>query len=161
MLKVEGETVFKCPDGKVCTRHKEICRPNCGDDPSRPVIPTKCGICEASPNKLFACISESVFVFCYGKDVPFVGSEGQCKSGYVCDVNNPRVCSPEDTVHPSCVTDLTGLPTIPLGNTSECPGTYNITTDITATTKDPEEDLKTRCAENPGSTVVKLAGCRE
>lgn len=132
------------------------------------MIPSKCGVCESSVNKLFACVSESAFIFCYGKDRPYEGSEGQCKEGFVCDVNNPQVCSPEGTVEPSCVTDFTGLPTIPTTGTTQCPGTYTppatttppTTTIETTTQKEPSADLQEICDSNPGKDRVYLRGCR-
>ncbi|KAL5287561.1 hypothetical protein ACFFRR_008446 [Megaselia abdita] len=178
-------TSYKCPDGKVCTTHEDICRPNCGEDPSSPVVPTKCGVCEASPNKRFACISESTFIFCFGKDVPFEGSEGYCSEGFVCDVNNPQVCSSNNT-EPSCVTDLTGIPTYPSDDTTtKCPGTYSTTVEpttvepttttettigtTTKTTEGPatppprytEDELREMCDNNQGSEDIVLDGCRE
>lgn len=151
---VEGTQEFKCPAGNVCTTHKDICRPNCGDDPSKPVVPSKCGICEASVNSLFTCTSETTFTFCYGKNVPFEESAGTCDTGFVCDVTNPQVCSPEGSVEPSCVTDLSEIPEFPSDSSTMCPGTTSTTTTVEPTTTTTVEPTTTTTTPEPTTTTT-------
>lgn len=170
----EGKNEFKCPDGTLCTTHDNICRSPC----KKYSQASKCGACEASGNKLFACLSESVFAFCYGKDLPFSGSEGQCKEGYVCDTNNPEICSPVGEVEPSCIPEIENG----FDDYSECSGYFTDTTVISTETtenstetadfttftspqseNDPIDDsLLKICIDNPELKNVSIGeSCRE
>ncbi|XP_039966405.1 cell wall protein IFF6-like [Bactrocera tryoni] len=136
-----------CPTGMVCTANAAICQataqgalPVCYEE--------QCGTC-ASAQKNFACLDEAIYAICYNGQTPDPSSIDYCPLGYVCDLNNPQICSSAQTVNPSCTiddttTDATTDTTTDTISDSTTETTTDSTTDTTTdTTTDSTTDTTT------------------
>lgn len=92
------DTLYHCKDGFDCTDLNAICvqtssqrRPSCSDT-------SKCGMCSAHRNYLFACHSRNTFQMCYGALRP-TGQIGYCPTGYVCHGESDAICVLESSVN--------------------------------------------------------------
>ena len=92
------DTLYHCKDGFDCTDLNSICvqtssqrRPSCSDT-------SKCGMCSAHRNYLFACHSRNTFQMCYGALRP-TGQIGYCPTGYVCHGESDAICVLESSVN--------------------------------------------------------------
>ncbi|XP_018785719.1 PREDICTED: spore coat protein SP96-like [Bactrocera latifrons] len=125
-----------CPTGRVCTANTAICQAT-----AQGAVPVcyeeQCGTC-ASAQKNFACLDEAIYAICYNGETPDQSSIDYCPLGYVCDLNNPQICSSAQTVNPSC----------PIADTTTTDATVDTTTDTTSdstagTTIDSTTDITT------------------
>ncbi|XP_055846416.1 uncharacterized protein LOC129912265 [Episyrphus balteatus] len=86
------DKISSCPDGYVCTTSASICLKQSQTKPVTPSCDMACGVCN-SPGKLFSCVSNTKYAFCFGKDVPDLSAKGTCPDGYVCNLKSSEVCN--------------------------------------------------------------------
>ncbi|XP_058983445.1 mucin-2-like [Musca domestica] len=164
-LCVDGvlmEEHFTCPNDYVCTSGENICYP---PDEETPVCPfdavedsdamiregNQCGICDE--DRVFACLSETTYGFCFGKESILDGPVDlvmDCPANTVCNINyKADFCYDDTLAKASCV------PSSPDEDNSETttyePETTTTSTEFTTTTK-----VYSTTTELPATTTTEV-----
>ncbi|XP_073839317.1 uncharacterized protein [Musca autumnalis] len=151
------EDYITCPDDYICADGELICyhpneaTPSCSHDNELDDITTmlpvamdgnQCGICDE--DKVFACLSETTYGFCFGQETLLDGPVDlimECPENTVCNINDKTdFCSDIAVSKSSCIPSLAdNLETTtyePETTTTEFPST--ITTEVYTTTTEFE-----------------------
>ncbi|XP_011186943.1 mucin-5AC [Zeugodacus cucurbitae] len=145
-----------CPPNTVCTADKGICQAT-----ARGAVPVcyedQCGTC-ASAQKNFACLDETIYAICYDGQTPEPSSIESCSVGYVCDLKNPKICSPALTAIPSCTirstTDTTTITTTDTTTDTAIVTTTDTTADTTTDTTTITYTTTDSTTEDPTYTTT-------
>lgn len=94
-----------CGGGYVCTyKTQEWCMPEImGASCADPVKPGKtCEVCTKFGKNDFACLGEAKFARCMNGEVS-KQYQGNCPQGYVCNLEDPKMCVSKLQKSPSCL----------------------------------------------------------
>ncbi|EDV96222.1 uncharacterized protein LOC6557077 [Drosophila grimshawi] len=108
--------ILSCPSGTYCTAGPQICHKNCALQSCN-----ACGRC--NEQRTFACLGVRTFALCLGtSNVSLI--TGHCLPNYVCNYQDPNICSSEIGFPATCPLANDELLTTKAPETLQDPNTY-------------------------------------